>query len=72
MLYSEKFATLQAECKGGREIAALREAVANLKKGRKDKEVEKSVQVGSNPVLVASTQTDRHLRKCAGTDRGGK
>ena len=56
---SEKFAVLQAECKRrGREIAALREAVANLKKGKKDREVERSVQTERTPVLAISTQTD--------------
>ena len=34
----EKHATLSKECKGrGKEIAALREPVANLKKGKRDK-----------------------------------
>ena len=57
---SEKFAALQAECKGrGIEIAVLREAVANLKRGKRDKEVERSVQREVTPVLVIGTQTDR-------------
>ena len=57
---SEKFAALQAECKGrGREIAVLREAVANLKRGKKEREVERSVQTEATPVLVVGTQTDR-------------
>ena len=43
---NEKYATLSKECKGrGKEIAALREAVANLKEGKRDKEVEKAVQM---------------------------
>ena len=57
---SEKFAALQVECKGrGREIAAMREAIANLKRGKKEKEVERSVQTEVTPVLVVGTQTNR-------------
>ena len=42
---NEKYATLSKECKRkGKDIAAMREAVANIKKGKKDKEVEKAVQ----------------------------
>ena len=41
---NKRYATLSKECKGrGKEIAALRKAVANLKKGKRDKEVEKAV-----------------------------
>ena len=47
MATNEKYATLSKECKGrGKEIAALCEAVANMKKGKRDKEVEKAVQTG--------------------------
>ena len=61
MAASEKHAALSVECKGrGKEIAALREAIVNLKKGKRDKEVEKSVQMEVTPVLVISRQTDRH------------
>ena len=57
---NEKYATLPKECKGrGKEIAALREAVANMKKWKRDKEVEKSMQTEVTGVLVAGTQTER-------------
>ena len=57
---NEMYATLPKECKGrGKEIAALREAVANMKKGKRDREVEKAVQTEVNGVLVAGTQTER-------------
>ena len=53
---SEKHAALSIECKGrGKEIAALREAVANLKKEKKETEVERSVQTEVTPVLVVGT-----------------
>ena len=53
---NEKYATLSKECKGrGKEIAALRETVANMKKGKRDKEVEKAVQTEVKGVLVAGT-----------------
>ena len=56
---NEKHAALSKECKGrGKEIAALREAVINLKKGKRDKEVEKAVQTEVKGVLVAGTQTE--------------
>ena len=59
---SKKFAALRVECKErGREIAALREAVANLKKGKKEQEIERSVQTKVTPVLVVGTQTDRRI-----------
>ena len=55
-----KHATLSKEWKGrGKVIAALREAVANMKKGKRDKEVEKAVQTEVKGVLVAGTQTER-------------
>ena len=42
---NEKYATLSKECKrSGQEIAALCEAVANIKTGKRDKEVQKFVQ----------------------------
>ena len=51
---------MSVECKGrGKEIAALRKDVANLKRGKKDKEVERSVQMEVTPVLIIGTQTDR-------------
>ena len=57
---NEKHAALSKECKGrGKKIAALPEAVANLKKGRRDKEVEKAMQTDVKGVLVAGTQTER-------------
>ena len=57
---NEKYAALSKECKGrGKEIAAMREAVANMKKGKRDKEVEKAVQTEVTEVLVAGTQTER-------------
>ena len=57
---NEKYATLSKECTGrGKEIAALREAVANMKKGKRDKEVEKAVQTEVKGVLVAGTLTER-------------
>ena len=37
----------------------MQEAVAKLKRGKKDREVEKSVQTEVTPVLVVGTQTDR-------------
>ena len=44
MAANKRYATFSKECKGrGKEIAALRKAVANLKKGKRDKEVEKAV-----------------------------
>ena len=57
---NEKYATLSKECKGrGKEIAVLREAVANLKKGKRDKKVEKTMQTEVKGVFVAGTQTER-------------
>ena len=57
---SEKCTTLSKECKGrGKEIAVRRETVANLKKGKKDKEVEKAVQTEVKEVFVVGTPTDR-------------
>ena len=57
---NEKYATLAKECEGrGKEIAALREAVANTKKGKRDKKVEKVVQTKVKRVLVVRTQTER-------------
>ena len=56
---NEKLAAVSAECKAkGKEIATLREAVANMKKGKKGKEVEKAVQTKVTEVLVAGTQTE--------------
>ena len=53
---NEKYAALSKECKGrGKEIAAMNEAVANMKKGKRDKEVEKAVQTEVKGVLVAGT-----------------
>ena len=60
MAASESHAALSTKCKRReKEIAALREAVANLKKGKKEGEVERSVQTKVTPVLAVSTQTDR-------------
>ena len=57
---NEKWAALSKKCKGrGNEIAGWREAVANLKKGKRDEEVEKTVQMEVKGVLVAGTQTER-------------
>ena len=57
---NEKLAAVSAECKGRRkEIAPLRGAIANMKKGKRDKEVEKAVQTEVTEVLVAGTQTER-------------
>ena len=57
---NEKYAAFSKECQGrGKEIAAMHEAVANMKKGKSDKEVEKAVQTEVKGVLVASTQTER-------------
>ena len=57
---NEKYATLSKECKArGKEIAAMHEAVANIKNSKKDKEVEKAVQTEVKGVLVAGTQTER-------------
>ena len=57
---NEKLAAVSAECKGrGKEIATLREAVANMKKGKRDMEVEQAVQTEVTEVLVAGTQTER-------------
>ena len=57
---NEKLAAVSAECKGrGKEIATLRGAVANMKRGKRDKEVEKAVQTEVTDVLVAGTQTKR-------------
>ena len=57
---NEKLAAVSAECKGrGKEIATLRGAVANMKKEKRDKEVEKAVQTEVTEVLVAGTQTER-------------
>ena len=38
----------------------MHKAVANMKKGRRVKEVEKAVQTDVQRVLVAGTQTERH------------
>ena len=60
MAANEKYAALSEECKGrGKEIAAMREAVTNMKQGKRDKEVEKAVQTEVRGVLVAGTQTER-------------
>ena len=57
---NEKLAAVSAECKGrGKEIATLRGPAANMKKGKRDKEVEKAVQTEVTEVLVAGTQTER-------------
>ena len=57
---NKKLAAMSAECKGrGKEIATLRGAVANMKKGKRDKEVEKAVQTEVTEVLVAGTPTER-------------
>ena len=53
---NEKLAAVSAECKGRRkEIATLRGAVANMKKGKRDKDVEKAMQTEVTEVLVAGT-----------------
>ena len=58
---NEKYAALSTECKGrGKEIGAIYEAIANMKKRKRDKEVEKAVQTEVKGVLVADTQTERH------------
>ena len=57
---NEKLVAVSVECKSrGKEIATLRGAVANMQKGKKDKEVEKAVQTEVTEVLVAGTQTER-------------
>ena len=57
---NEKYAALSKECKGrGKEIVAIREALANMKKGKRNKEVEKAVQTEVKGVLVAGTRTER-------------
>ena len=56
MAANEKYAALSKECKGrGKEIAAMREAVANMTNVKMDKEVEKAMQTEVKGVLVAGT-----------------
>ena len=56
----EKLAAVSAECNGrGKEIATLHGAVANMKKGKRDKEMEEAVQTEVTEVLLAGTQTER-------------
>ena len=57
---NEKSAALPKESKGrGNEIAAMHEAVANMKKGKGNKEVEAAVRTEIKGVLVAGTQPER-------------